>query len=166
MLLRASVWACMCCIWTPGFAQSLSVWLNVQTVASSLAPVCPDLCPVSILLNMPLFNLLQVFHWWDFFFFCTRKCLQDFFFFLRCWIYFSAVYLEGEIHVQVKGPFKINKEEKIKIDLYPHPIFQLGLNLVIYEETLKYPFPSWKASFIYYSQRGERNKNLTRSCPF
>lgn len=60
----------------------------------------------------------------------------------------------------------MNKEEKTKIDLYPHPIFQLGLNLVIYEETLKYPFPSWKASFIYYSQRGERNKNLTRSCPF
>lgn len=46
--------ACTCCIWTPGFAQSLSAWLNVQTAVSSLAPVCPDLCPVSILLNMPL----------------------------------------------------------------------------------------------------------------
>lgn len=70
---------------------------------------------------------------------------------------------EGEkkiIHVNEMNCKIINEEEEEDKNqaLYPHPpILQVGLNLVIYEETLEYPFPRWKASFLYYSQRGERH---------
>lgn len=94
--VKEHAFACTCCIWTPGFAQSLSVWLNAQTVVSSLAPVCPDLCPVSILLNMLLFNVLQVFA--DFLHKKIHSPPQQ--------LCFPAISGGGEIHIQLNEPFK------------------------------------------------------------
>ena len=144
-------------VWTPGFAQSRSVWLNVQTAASSLAPVCPDPCPVSIAPKYASFSIscrcsaeevfLFLFFFFSFFFyfffFAQELRRQDLGFCLEV-LNFSAVPGgEESTLTKLKGPLETNREEERgekknhrDCSLSPHPVLQVGLNLVIYEETL------------------------------